>query len=103
MQENFPIKLAKTYKEAHHKYGWQSGIEGFCVDWNMLRIAEMSNKDVEFIVKGRRKKFVINPAKALRVSKNWGSIYTRKRDQKVIVVVPKSECQEVQNAKENIE
>lgn len=90
-----PIKLANTYKEADSKYGWSTGVEGFAVEWNMLTVAEMSGKEVEFRIKRRRSKYVINPTRAKEVAKAWGSIYTRKKDKKVIVVIPKSECERI--------
>jgi len=90
-----PIKLANTYKEAHSKYGWDSGVEGFTVEWNMLTVAEISEKNVEFIVKRRRSKYLINPTRAKSIAKKWGSVYTRKKDKKVIVVIPRSECERI--------
>lgn len=95
MKQNLPIKLTNTYKEAYEKYGWEVGMEGFCVDWNMLSIAEMSNKNIEFVIKRRRVKFVISPNRAKEVCRHHSSIFTRKRDKRVVAVIPRSECERV--------
>lgn len=94
MKPTIPVKLKDTYKEAYDKYGWDSGVEGFCIEYNMLKIAELAGKDIEFHVKRRRTKYLINPTKAREIAKEWGSFFTRK-DQKLVVVIPQAACEKV--------
>lgn len=92
---NIPIKLADSYKQAYAKYGWESGIEGFCIEYNLLGIAEMANKNIEFLVKRRRTKYLISPTKAKEVAKEWNSFFTRRSDGKLIVVIPQFVCEKI--------
>jgi len=94
--QTIPVKLHKTFKDADSKYGWEEGVEGLCVDFNTLTVAEMAQKRIEFVIKGRRKKFVIDPTKAKNIANRWDSFFTRRHDRKVVVVLPLNECERVE-------
>jgi hypothetical protein len=87
-----PIYLEKPYQTAFIKYGWERGVEGFCIEYNMLQIAHMAGKTVEFSVKRRRKKYRIEPEMAQMVAKEHKSFFTNKMG-KVVVVVPANRCE----------
>lgn len=95
MINTIPIKLQNTYKNAYFKYGWQNGVEGLCVDFSLVQVAMMAKKDLDFVVKRRKAIYRINPSKAYRVANKWQSYFTRRKDHKLVIVVPRSECERI--------
>lgn len=96
IQQTIPVKLNETYAQAGIKYGWGVGVEGLTVEYNLVTIAEMADKALRFVIKRRKKQYVINATKAKEVAKLYGSFFTRK-DMKVIIVIPCSQCEVIRS------
>jgi len=86
------IKLAKEWPKANKKFGWVPEIVALPVEYNMLLIAQMANKHVQFSIDGRKDMFLISPETALEVVKLYRSVFTRVYDKKIIAVIPSSAC-----------
>lgn len=95
MKELLPIKLKKPWTDAYKKYRWGFGIEGFCVDYHLIEIAEMCGKDLVFVIQCRKKKYVIDPQEAKSVAKIHRSVFTRHSDRKPVAVIPVTACEVV--------
>lgn len=92
MKQVITIKLAKTWSDAWLRYGWERGTEGFCVDYSLLTIAQMADKDILFTVKRRKRAYMIDPDYAKYVIKENASVFTRKKDKKPVAVIPSNKC-----------
>jgi len=95
MKQTMNIKIKKTWQDAYMKYDWEDRTEGLCIDYSLLQIAEMAQKDLLFVIQKRSRKYQINPEYAQYVVKKHQSVFTRKSDRKPVAVIPLSKCQVV--------
>jgi hypothetical protein len=77
--------LREPFWSAYKKYKWESGIEGFGVSLEAIRMAEALKKKIRVNVV-KYGSYEINPSKALLFGDN--RFYSR--DKKVLLVIPRT-------------
>lgn len=97
MKPYIPVKLDKTWADAYVRYKWESGVEGFCVRKTIVHIAEMANKPLLFLVKRRRRGYMISPKQALEIANKYNAYYTISNlgRNELVVVIPRTACRSV--------
>jgi hypothetical protein len=85
------------------KYGWGKGIDGLPIRYSLIATAIFAkgkfgdDRNILLVTKRKRKNvYMIDPERALDLAKLYNTFYTDKKEKQLYILVPQSECQEIE-------